>query len=600
MTFHPEDRTSIFGVLRPDHGQTVARAVVATYSLDLIAMLGLVLALGGDAEAEFDNSPLGLVQAFDRVRGRLVVLHQLGRVIAPRAHRSVLPLLDTMLRAIPADERVGSWHPKVALVRYEGPGAGRWRFWIGSRNLTGTADLEAGLLLVTAKERAARQVPDISRLASDLLAEAEFTSNEIAELREARWLAPPGLRVRALRWRRPGQTRRFIDAPLVTRGDRACAVSPFIDRTGLREVLKAGSIAAVLLTTDAAASDCAPMAGITFRTGTPPEPETTVSVEQQQEASVGEFLEPPPAGIHAKILCVPKGKTAALMLGSANLTRRGLVGPNAEAVAILDTAGPALADSLASLVVSGFEFQGDEPDAELVARERAARELDEQISRMLEARLALAYVPEGLLLLIGEEADAALAGARFQASPFLEPDAWTELRSGVRSVRLLESPSLVSEHTSLVTFRASSATDPRVSRGWVLSLPVEGMDEERRDRALLARYVGASRFRAWLRSLLDGVDGTAGQRWSDPPAHGGGWGGGMLAEMFTLETMLAAWARDPEAFERRVEGMTAMLESFREAFEALPDDEERRLALEDLAEVRPFLRAVHDAINGPS
>ncbi|RUT80421.1 hypothetical protein EOD23_39595, partial [Mesorhizobium sp. USDA-HM6] len=61
MSFRKDDRVSIFGALRPDEGQTVSRAVVATYSLDLIAMLGLVLALGGDAEVEFENSPLGLV-----------------------------------------------------------------------------------------------------------------------------------------------------------------------------------------------------------------------------------------------------------------------------------------------------------------------------------------------------------------------------------------------------------------------------------------------------------------------------------------------------------------------------------------------------------
>ena len=71
MTFgRRDDRTSVFCALRPGLGQTVSRAVLTTYSLDLIAMLGLVLALGGDAETEFEVSPLGLVKAFDRVRGQ--------------------------------------------------------------------------------------------------------------------------------------------------------------------------------------------------------------------------------------------------------------------------------------------------------------------------------------------------------------------------------------------------------------------------------------------------------------------------------------------------------------------------------------------------
>ncbi|MBL0375358.1 hypothetical protein JJB09_25410 [Rhizobium sp. KVB221] len=112
----------------------------------------------------------------------------------------------------------------------------------------------------------------------------------------------------------------------------------------------------------------------------------------------------------------------------------------------------------------------------------------------------------------------------------------------------------------------------------VLSLPVDWMDDERRDRAPLARYVGASRFRAWHRSLLDGVHGTAGQRWSEPRPGREPGDALRLSEMFTLETMLSAWARDPRAFERRIAGMMAMLESFREAFQALPDEEERRAA----------------------
>lgn len=57
MSFSRENRISIFGALKPDAGQNVTRAIIATYSLDLVAMLGLVLSLGGDVDAEFENSP---------------------------------------------------------------------------------------------------------------------------------------------------------------------------------------------------------------------------------------------------------------------------------------------------------------------------------------------------------------------------------------------------------------------------------------------------------------------------------------------------------------------------------------------------------------
>ena len=597
MNFDPGSRISIFGALRPEAGQFVSRAVVATYSLDLVALLGLVLALGGDAEAEFDNSPLGLVKAFEGVRGRLRVLHQVGRIIAPRAHRSILPLLDTMVEAIPANERYQSWHPKVALVRYDGDPV-QWRFWIGSRNLTGSRDLDAGLLLVTSRDMAARLIPDVAELARGLLVEGQFTATELDELRTARWLTPAGTAVRRLLWRRPGECMPFIPAPLLDRAKIASAVSPFIDVTGLREVLRAGSPSVTLLTNDVSAGGCAPLSGMAFRTGSAPEPETTVSVDQQTVDRTAEFIEPPTAGVHAKMIAVTKGKRSAIMLGSANLTKRGLLGPNAEAVAILDITDPRLAGSLHSFVQSGFEFEPSWVDEDLAEREEGRRQLDERIALLLECELGLEYEDGGLTLTLGEDADSALATARFEAAPFLDPDAWVRIDTGMRKVQLLRSNVVPSEQTSLVSFRATSLMDPTIQRCWVLSLPVIGLDHDRRDLALLTRYVGASRFRDWLRLQLDGLDGSAGERWFDelPKTREGETS--QIPEMFTLETMLSTWARDPQGFERRTAGMMAMLDSFRETFEELPDEEERRAALADLSEVRPFLQAVHDAVHG--
>ncbi|MBB3473478.1 phospholipase D family protein [Sphingomonas sp. BK345] len=602
MTFgRRDDRISILGALRPGTGQAVTRAVVTTYSLDLVAMLGLVLALGGDAEAEFDASPLGLVKAFERMRGRLLVLHQLGRVVAPSAHRSVLPLLDTMVHAVPSNERRASWHPKAALVRYSAGSSAQWRFWIGSRNLTGSTDRDAGLVLVTSREKAARPVPDVALLAADLLADARFSGEELAELKTAKWLAPPGVTVRNLLWRRPDQTRRFVEGPLLTRAERACAVSPFIDRGGLAEVTKAAAREVRLLTTETAGTSCGPFDGVRFHVDAAPDPATPVSVEQQQDGAAGEFNEPPATGVHAKLLAVTKGNKAALMLGSANLTRRGLIGPNAEAVAILDVADPALTESLHGFVESGVELASLDVDTtEELEEERAKRELDHVISGFLEVGCRLSQNTDGLHLLLDEDPPDTLRLARFEASPFLDPDGWSEIAPATRSVRLLSNPPLPSEQTSLVNFRATSLTGPEVSRTWIQSLEIDGLDLERRDSALLARYVGASRFREWLRSLLDGVDGTGGQRWSDPiGAQGARDPAAQLAQIFTLETMLAAWARDHETFEARVGGMLGMLDSFEEMFATIADEDERAAALSDVEEVRPFLQAVHDAVGLP-
>ena len=464
--------------------------------------------------------------------------------------------------------------------------------------MTGSRDLDAGLLLVSSQDEAARLVPDIAELARGLLVEGEFTATELDELRTARWLAPAGTASGYCYGVGRVEATPFISAPLLDQAEMASAVSPFIDVTGLRELLRAGSPSVTLLTNIVSAGGCAPLTGSSF--GQVQHPSRKLRSRWINRPSTG----PPSLSSRyrrastPRLSPSPRGKRSAIMLGSANLTKRGLLGPNAEAVAILDVTDTALAASLHSFVQSGFEFDFSRVDEDLAELEESQRQLDERIALLLECELGLEYQDGGLVLTVSEGADAALATARFEAAPFLDPDAWVRIETGMRKVRLLRGNVVLSEQTSLVSFRATSLTDQTIQRCWVLSLPVTGLDRDRRDLALLTRYVGASRFRDWLRLQLDGLDGTAGERWSDElqKTHEGETS--RVPEMFTLETMLSAWARDPRGFEWRTAGMMAMLDSFRETFEELPDEAERHAALADLAEVRPFLQAVHDAIHG--
>ncbi|RYZ18920.1 MAG: hypothetical protein EOP49_49030, partial [Sphingobacteriales bacterium] len=81
----------------------------------------------------------------------------------------------------------------VNLAWTEGNGGKEWRFWIGSRNLTGSTDLEAGLLLVSGTGRSARILDGMADLATDLLPEAEWTRSEVDQLRATKWIAPVGI-----------------------------------------------------------------------------------------------------------------------------------------------------------------------------------------------------------------------------------------------------------------------------------------------------------------------------------------------------------------------------------------------------------------------
>jgi hypothetical protein len=598
MSFARGDRVSIFGALRPREGQILSRAVVTTYSLDLVALLGLALALGGEAEAEFDATPFGLVHAFEKVKGKLLVMHQAGRLVAPAGQRTILPLLDTMIHAVHADERYESWHPKLVLARYEGADGVEWRFWIGSRNLTGTTDLDAGLLLVSGRQVGARPIPTLAALVADLLSPAGWSAGERAELELARWRAPPGVTVRRLLWRKPGERTSFLAEPRFSRPERLCAVTPFLNRTGIAAVRAATPAPLTILSTRRAGSDCAPIDGVTFRMMSPPEPAAPVALATQQGEPEAEFSDPPATGIHAKLLMAMRGDKASLILGSANLTSRGLLGPNAEAVAVLDVDDPALAGSLSGFVDAGMELFVEAPDAEHEAREKEERALDAIVSAFLERGLSLHADANGLILTVAGGVDDLLADASLFGATFPHPERQVEWAAGVPSVRLLDAPPPPSEQTPLVILCAQSRRDPTVRRSWAQRAELPGFDAERRDHALLARYIGASRFRAWLRSLLDGIEGTGGGRWSDPPSRAPGQPppGSALLDLFTLETMLAKWARDPDAFEAKLPGMIAMLSAFEEAFQSLEDEDEKSAALAELAEVAPFLQALANAV----
>lgn len=597
MSFTSGQPHSIFDAFRPGAGQTVSRAVAATYSLDLVALLGLVLVLGGDDGAGFDASPLGLADAFRKVSGRLMVLHQGGRLNAPGAQSALLPLLDTMVQAVGSGEADGSWHPKVVLVRYAsqaGPkgGAGaEWRLWIGSRNLTGTTDLDAGLLLVSGAAPGLKRIPGVAELASGLLAEAAWTVDELEELRTAKWTCPAGIQVRSLVWRRPGEKRSFLTGQSLRRPDQAWAVSPFINRTGLAAVGAAAKAPLALLTTRRAGTDCAPFEGVGFRVWSAPEPQAPVDLASQQAAPDAEFADPPPTGIHAKLLMTGKAGARALLLGSANLTGRGLLGPNAEAGVWLDVTDPALAASLSDFINSGMELIPEPADPAAAEREQRARALEAVISRFLEQPLRLEASADGLFL-SAADMDGLLLEADFLAAPFHQPENFTQWKAGARRVRLLDTPPPLSGQTALVVVRARSHEDASVSRTWTQKAELAGFESGRRDDALLARYIGAGRFRAWLKSTLDGIDASGTERWSDP-AGGSSWKGSVLGEdMFTLEAMLGKWAADADGFEARLPDILTMLASFRDAFAEIADTDERARALQELDEVTPFIDAV--------
>jgi hypothetical protein len=140
-------------LLSPPEGWRTDCAILSTYSADLVVIVTALLAFTG---CDFDNRRTGsrveLVKAIEALRGRVCVLAQAGRVAIPNTFRPILKLLDRFVKTVDTHETFSSWHPKVALVRYqstEDASDHHWRVWLGSRNLTRALNWEAGLALVS-------------------------------------------------------------------------------------------------------------------------------------------------------------------------------------------------------------------------------------------------------------------------------------------------------------------------------------------------------------------------------------------------------------------------------------------------------------------
>lgn len=175
----------------------------ATYSVDLSAVAAALLALIGRNNDKGSGTAVDFAEAIDRLRDHVRIIIQRGRIARPVALPRIAGILDQFIVEQPHDERERSWHPKIALVAYSCPkGETRWKLWIGSRNLTRSQDLDAGILLDGSEKRAKGRVrlPGVGALGSTLArCASREDADDIAEQLEAIWWdAPDGFRLRGL------------------------------------------------------------------------------------------------------------------------------------------------------------------------------------------------------------------------------------------------------------------------------------------------------------------------------------------------------------------------------------------------------------------
>lgn len=145
--FNPKsskDRINYGEVLMPPMDYRLLRAVGTTYSLDLETLTAISLSLGliEDTDSELVNNSISMLNALQKVSGRITVFCEAGQIKIPKKNNTLSLMLEKMVVPVklPFDNKLGrypSFHPKIWLLEYENSeGDKKYRFVVLSRNMT--------------------------------------------------------------------------------------------------------------------------------------------------------------------------------------------------------------------------------------------------------------------------------------------------------------------------------------------------------------------------------------------------------------------------------------------------------------------------------
>ncbi len=587
MTDWGWDRVAYLDALRPEAGWRVDHALLATYSLDLVALVAVLLSLAGLDDDRGFGSKVDFANALEELRGRARVLVQSGRVAAPAGAPKVMAVLDQFVREVGMDESQGSWHPKVALVRMVAArdDAGiQWRLWLGSRNLTRDLSWDTGLTLVGEPGAAGDIIPGVADLGRDLADRAELAGltgqQAWEELDAVRWQRPAGFTVEEVSLL-TGGARPLPEAPEGLR--KLTVISPFLDGGVVGELGRWGDARTrrVLLSTlteltRLAAQKGRPLEGFHELLSLDAPPRDLESPAEGVADAASDDEEPDPQGLHAKVICADASSGRWIWTGSPNATGRGWKGPNVEASARLN---------VKRAVAEGLESWVKQVGRTVDVASLGEPQVDETENRLDEARrqVVTRWQVEEKIRADGVQ----LVG---DAAPHPD-DPSIALDVGVLGHPVCPWPR-GSQQVVLPRVAAGEATEfvvCRVSLGelkreWIQLTPMDPPPSVDRDRQALARYLDWRSFLSWIRSILSDDGPFDGAESWDTPGSGGGSrsadsGPNWLAP--TLEEVLKAWAKDPETLvsaHRKIQGYLQYLD----------EEAERSWSAEDRAELEAF------------
>jgi hypothetical protein len=376
----------------------------------------------------------------------------------------------------------------------------------------------------------------------------------LKKLREVQWEVPRGFDVQEVSLLTPEAKNRDLPAqPAQVR--RLIAVAPFVNGTTLKRLGKWGNNAKRTLVSSTselervASGKTRPIAGfaeVKQLALTPDEGQPA----QEDDATAGVEVH---RGLHAKFLWVEHSHGTTLWLGSPNLTERAWK-QNTEIYArvAIESRGSSKLVAAAKEGLEAFLLQTskfnlsrlknkskkddplDEAHNEVSAYLRKAKQTQSDNGATIDVTVEKPPHPErpDIILKVGPVTDA--------------PDQMVEWKRHSRNVRFYPRYPESASHLLRVALEFGSE-----SRAWLMDIPIEGMEMDKRDSLLFGQYLDDDNLLAWIRqSLTGGPGGAEGGPWPDgkrqPPIRRKGRRRHDNAP--TIEDVLRGWLRNRMVF----------------------------------------------------
>ena len=549
-------------MLIPPKGYRLAKAVAATYTLDLNTLLSIPVALffSQTLEGNFEAERVQLLEAIQRCPAVLRIYHQRGKIHVPGKHNRLYGLLEPCVVGILPDDAYTAFHPKVWVLRYEhDEESTMYRVIVLSRNLTydRSWDIAAHLDGEVTEDRQRKNLPLVS-FVKHLLSYEGFDGDRkfVADLRKVEFQTPVGFN-KNFSFHPVG-----IDDhpnPIVTQmGSRAICISPFVHDEAIQTLWENTTDELLLFGCREGLRRLAPETLDDVRTFCISDLIVDGESQDKGEDGGGEQFE---QNLHAK-LYVYQGETngTSWFLGSANATKAAFE-RNIEFLLELRGSGYAvqldrLKDELLGEKEQGGIFQQYEPPTEPID-DSETRKLEEKL-RLLEFDLLkhlkvkkAAVTPSRNeanfdLHLVLDPGSRKWHGLSVRVSPFnsdgIQPE---ELPPGRATERVFEN---INESNLSRFLRFEIWQGSECLRAFLMKIEIDGLPETRVSRILRSIINNRDRFFEYLRFLLaDDLDKEPVGTEPDDNGGNGDGDGKSIWDMSTpiFEQLLLTASRSP-------------------------------------------------------